>query len=160
MSDDLLKFVVSVRRTAKVVKGGRRFRFAALVVVGDGEKVGIGMGKDAEAAEASRKATESAKKSMVSVVLSKDGRTILHETKAKFCATQVYMKPAQHGVGIIACESARAVFEAVGVKDVVAKVLGSTNPYNVVRSVLSALTSFVSPSVLRNRLLSEAQNVA
>src|SRR6478752_4249791 len=121
--------LVHINRVAKVVKGGRRFGFAALVVVGDQRgRVGFGHGKAREVPEAIRKATEAAKRSMVRVPL-KDGRTLHHETAGRHGAGKVIVRPAEQGTGIIAGGPMRAVFESLGVGDVVAKSLGSSNPY-------------------------------
>ena len=132
--------LVHINRVAKVVKGGRRFGFAALVVVGDQRgRVGFGHGKAREVPEAIRKATDEAKKTLVRVPL-KDGRTLHHEGRGHHGAGKVLVRPAPAGTGIIAGGPMRAVFEVMGVTDIVAKSLGSTNPYNMVRATLNALT--------------------
>jgi len=128
-----------------VVKGGRRFGFAALVVVGDQRgRVGFGHGKAREVPEAIRKATEAAKRSMVRVPL-KDGRTLHHETAGRHGAGKVIVRPAEQGTGIIAGGPMRAVFETLGIQDVVAKSIGSSNPYNMVRATFDALKHQDSP---------------
>ena len=137
--------LVHINRVAKVVKGGRRFGFAALVVVGDQRgRVGFGHGKAREVPEAIRKATDAAKRALIRVPL-KDGRTLHHETRGHHGAGKVIVRPAPAGTGIIAGGPMRAVFEALGVGDVVAKSLGTSNPYNMVRATLDALTSATTP---------------
>ena len=137
--------LVSINRVAKVVKGGRRFSFAALVVVGDGHgRVGYGNGKAREVPEAIRKATEKAKRVMIRVPL-RDGRTLHHDSQGRFGAGRVVMRAAPPGTGIIAGGPMRAVFETMGVQDVVAKSLGSANPYNMVKATFAALANCVSP---------------
>ncbi len=142
---ELIDRLVSVNRVAKVVKGGRRFGFSALVVVGDGKgRVGYGAGKAREVPEAVRKATEQAKRSMIRVPL-RQGRTLHHDVKGKFGAGSVILRAAPPGTGIIAGGPMRAVFEALGVKDVVAKSLGSNNPHNMVKATFAALQQVCSP---------------
>lgn len=137
--------LVHINRVAKVVKGGRRFGFAALVVVGDQKgRVGVGHGKAREVPEAIRKATESAKRNFVRVPL-REGRTLHHDIEARHGAGRVVLRSAPAGTGIIAGGPMRAVFEALGVQDVVAKSIGSSNPYNMVRATLAGLQDMVSP---------------
>ena len=148
---DLIDKLVHINRVAKVVKGGRRFAFAALVVIGDGNgRVGFGHGKAREVPEAIRKATEEAKKSMIRIPL-KDGRTIHHEVRGHHGAGKVLLRPAPAGTGIIAGGPMRAVFEALGVGDVVSKSLGTSNPYNMVRATFDALQNQQSPRMVANR---------
>jgi len=137
--------LVHINRVAKVVKGGRRFGFAALVVVGDQKgRVGFGHGKAREVPEAIRKATDSAKRSMIRVAL-REGRTLHHDVQGRHGAGKVVLRTAPQGTGIIAGGPMRAVFEAVGMQDVVSKSLGSSNPYNLVRATFDALKNEDSP---------------
>ncbi|MES2471491.1 MAG: 30S ribosomal protein S5 [Pseudomonadota bacterium] len=148
---DLIDKLVHINRVAKVVKGGRRFAFAALVVVGDGNgRVGFGHGKAREVPEAIRKATEDAKRALVRIPL-KDGRTIHHEVRGHHGAGKVLVRPAPAGTGIIAGGPMRAVFEALGVGDVVSKSLGTSNPYNMVRATFDALLNQQSPRMVAQR---------
>src|ERR1700676_3016436 len=137
--------LVHINRVAKVVKGGRRFGFAALVVVGDQKgRVGFGHGKAREVPEAIRKATEAAKRALVRVPL-RDARTLHHDSNGRHGAGRVLLRSAPPGTGIIAGGAMRAVFEMPGVHDVVAKSMGSTNPYNVVRATFDALKGQENP---------------
>ena len=143
--------LVSINRVAKVVKGGRRFGFAALVVVGDQRgRVGYGSGKAREVPEAIRKATEAAKRRMVRVPL-REGRTLHHDATGKFGAGRVLIRAAPAGTGIIAGGPMRAVFETLGVQDVVAKSIGSSNPHNMVKATFVALQNMVSPRAVAAR---------
>jgi small subunit ribosomal protein S5 len=142
---EFVEKLVSINRVAKVVKGGRRFGFAALVVVGDGKgRVGHGAGKAREVPEAIRKATEQAKRGLIRVPL-REGRTLHHDLSGHFGAGAVVMRAAPAGTGIIAGGPMRAVFEALGVQDVVAKSIGTSNPHNMVKATLAALSSIASP---------------
>ncbi|KEP70742.1 30S ribosomal protein S5 [Thioclava dalianensis] len=137
--------LVAINRVSKTVKGGKRFGFAALVVVGDQRgRVGFGKGKAKEVPEAIRKATESAKRNMMRVPL-RDGRTLHHDIEGRHGAGKVVMRTAPAGTGIIAGGPMRAVFEMLGVQDVVAKSIGSQNPYNMIRATLDALGKEASP---------------
>ncbi|GAB5376711.1 MAG: 30S ribosomal protein S5 [Acuticoccus sp.] len=137
--------LVHINRVAKVVKGGRRFSFAALVVVGDQKgRVGFGHGKAREVPEAIRKATESAKRTLIRVPL-REGRTLHHDVAGRHGAGKVFLRAAPPGTGIIAGGPMRAIFETLGVQDVVAKSLGSSNPYNMIRATFEALKDQDSP---------------
>ena len=142
---DLVDKLVGINRVAKVVKGGRRFGFAALVVVGDSKgKVGFGTGKAREVPEAIKKATDQAKNKMVRIPL-KEGRTIHHDVKGRHGAAKVILRTAPPGTGIIAGGPMRAVFETLGVQDVVSKSIGSSSPYNMVRATFDGLQNIQSP---------------
>jgi small subunit ribosomal protein S5 len=142
---ELIDRLVHINRVAKVVKGGRRFSFAALVVVGDGKgKVGYGTGKAREVPEAIRKATDQAKRQMVRVPL-RDGRTLHHDISGHFGAGRVHLRSAPPGTGVIAGGPMRAVFEAMGVQDVVTKSIGTANPHNMIKATFHALGNCLSP---------------
>ena len=142
---EFIEKVVYINRVAKVVKGGRRFGFTAIVVVGDGQgRVGFGMGRANEVPEAIRKATESAKRNLLKVPL-REGRTLHHDVRGQHGAGKVILRAAPPGTGIIAGGPMRAVFETLGIQDVVAKSLGSSNPYNMVRATFDALRHEDSP---------------
>ena len=149
--DDLVDKLVTINRVAKVVKGGRRFAFAALVVVGDQKgRVGFGAGKAREVPEAIRKATERAKRALIRVPM-KEGRTLHHDVSGHFGAGKVVLRSAEAGTGIIAGGPMRAVFESLGIGDVVAKSLGSRNPHNMVKATFDALTRCASPRSVASR---------
>ncbi len=149
--DGLTDKLVTINRVAKVVKGGRRFAFAALVVVGDQKgRVGYGAGKAREVPEAIRKATERAKRSMIRVPM-KEGRTLHHDIEGRYGAGKVVLRSAVAGTGIIAGGPLRAVFETLGIGDVVAKSLGSRNPHNMVKATFAALERCASPRSVANR---------
>ncbi len=146
--DDLIDKLVGINRVAKVVKGGRRFGFSALVVVGDGKgRVGYGTGKAREVPEAVRKATEQAKRSMIRVPLMQ-GRTLHHDIKGHFGAGRILLRSAPPGTGVIAGGPMRAVLEALGVQDVVAKSLGTSNPHNMIKATFEALGEVSSPKAI------------
>jgi small subunit ribosomal protein S5 len=149
--DGTIEKLVHINRVSKTVKGGKRFGFAALVVVGDGQgRVGFGHGKAREVPEAINKATAAAKKSMIRVPL-KDGRTLHHDGKGHFGAGNVTVRSAPAGTGIIAGGPMRAVFESLGVADVVTKSVGTSNPYNMVRATFAALSEQTSPKSVAQR---------
>jgi small subunit ribosomal protein S5 len=142
--------LINVRRVAKVVKGGRQFGFAALTVVGDGDgRVGFGQGKAREVPVAIQKAMDAARRDMVRVPL--NGGTLYYPVTAVHGAAKVYMQPASEGTGIIAGGAMRAVFEALGVRDVLAKCIGSSNPVNVVMATIAGLVSMESPDAVAMR---------
>jgi small subunit ribosomal protein S5 len=142
---EFVEKLVSINRVAKVVKGGRRFGFAALVVVGDNKgRVGYGSGKAREVPEAIRKATEQARRSLIRVPL-REGRTLHHDIIGRYGAGEVIMRAAPQGTGIIAGGPMRAIFEALGVQDVVAKSVGTSNPHNMIKATFQALGRSTSP---------------
>jgi small subunit ribosomal protein S5 len=149
--EELIEKLVHINRVSKTVKGGKRFGFAALVVVGDGKgRVGFGHGKAREVPEAISKATASAKKAMVRVPL-KDGRTLHHDGNGHFGAGRVTLRSAPQGTGIIAGGPMRAIFESLGVADVVTKSVGTSNPYNMIRATFEALGDQTSPKSVAQR---------
>jgi small subunit ribosomal protein S5 len=148
---ELIEKLVSINRVAKVVKGGRRFGFAALVVVGDGKgRVGVGSGKAREVPEAIRKATDQAKRTMIRVPL-REARTLHHDVFGHYGAGRVVLRAAPGGTGIIAGGPMRAIFEALGVQDVVTKSIGTSNPHNMIKATFDALARVVSPRVVAAR---------
>ena len=148
--DDLIEKLVAVNRVAKVVKGGRQFGFAAITVVGDGNgKIGMGYGKAKEVPLAIQKAMQAARKNLHPVALNKE--TIYYETTGRHGASKVYMQPAADGTGIIAGGAMRAVFECVGIRNILAKSYGSRNPINLVRATINALDSMRSPQRVAKR---------
>lgn len=148
---ELVERLVGINRVAKTTKGGRNMAFAALMVVGDGKgRVGYGHSKSREVPEAIKKATEKAKRNMVRVPL-REGRTLHHDIKGRHGAGRVFMRSAPQGTGIIAGGPMRAVFEALGVQDVVAKAIGSNNPYSMVNATFAALKEMQSPRHVAGR---------
>ena len=147
---DIKEKVVHINRVAKVVKGGRRFSFSAVVIVGDGQgHVGAGLGKAGEVPEAIRKGVEDAKKNLIRIPTV--GTTIPHEVRAEYAAARVLLKPASQGTGVIAGGSVRSVVEAAGIRDILTKVHGSTNPVNVVRATIEALRGLSSAEEISAR---------
>lgn len=147
---ELEERVVQINRVSKVVKGGRRFSFSTVVVVGDGKgHVGVGMGKAAEVPEAIRKGTEAAKRNLIRIPLV--GTTVPHDVITKFAATKVMIRPAAPGTGVIAGRGVRPVVEAAGIKDILSKVYGSNNPVNVVKAAFQALSELSSLSEMARR---------
>jgi len=159
--DGLIDRLVGINRVSKVVKGGRNFSFAALVVVGDGKgRVGFGTGKAREVPEAIRKATDNAKKNMVRIPL-REGRTLHHDVEGRFGAGRVILRSAPAGTGVIAGGPMRAIFETMGVQDVVCKSNGSPNPHNMIKATFAALNRCASPrSVAARRGLKVSDIVA
>lgn len=148
---ELEEKLVHVSRCAKVVKGGRRFSFSAIVVVGDGKgRIGIGLGKATEVTDARAKATQAARKSMVRVPL-RDGRTLHHDISAKFCSGKIIIRAAPAGTGVIAGGSVRSMLEVLGIKDVVAKSVGSNNPHNMLKAAMKALLDTHSPRFIAEK---------
>ena len=148
---DVIEKLVSINRVAKVVKGGRRFGFAALVVVGDQKgRVGFGSGKAREVPEAIRKGTEKAKRNMIRVPL-REGRTLHHDVQGHYGAGKVVMRAAPPGTGIIAGGPMRAIFEVLGLQDVVAKSIGTQNPHNMIKATFDALMHLQSPRMVAAR---------
>jgi len=148
---DIVEKLVSINRVAKVVKGGRRFAFAALVVVGDQKgRVGFASGKAREVPEAIRKGTEKAKKNMIRVPL-REGRTLHHDVLGSYGAGKVVLRAAPPGTGIIAGGPMRAIFETLGLQDVVAKSIGTQNPHNMIKATFDALSNLQSPRMVASR---------
>ena len=156
---DIKDKLVAINRVTKVVKGGRRFGFAALVVAGDESgKVGFGHGKAKEVPEAIKKATDSAKKGLFKVSL-REGRTLHHDIIGSHGSSKVVMRSAPSGTGIIAGGSVRAVFELLGIQDIVAKSVGSANPYNIIRAAVDGLKLQQSPKVIAARRSKKISNI-
>ena len=150
-NNEMVEHLVNVNRVAKVVKGGRRFGFAAIVVAGDSQgKVGYGTGKAKEVPSAIQKATEEAKKNLLRVPL-KEGRTIHHDVVGNYGAGKVILRSAPSGTGVIAGGAMRAIFDSLGVKDIVAKSIGSANPHNVIKATFDAFSNITSPKSVASK---------
>ena len=148
---NLVERLVSIGRCTKVIKGGRKFSFSAIVVVGDkAGMVGYGLGKAAEVIDARQKAINKAKKTMHKIIL-KEKRTIYHETTGVFCSSKIIMKPAPSGKGIIAGGAIRALFDVLGIKDIFAKSVKSNNPHNMIKAAIHGLLKIRSPKLIINR---------
>jgi small subunit ribosomal protein S5 len=158
-NQELIERLVSVNKVSKTTKGGKNLSFAALVIVGDKNgRVGFGKGSAIEVVDAKNKAFEAAKKAMIKVSL-KESRTIHHDTFARFCAAKVYLRSAPAGTGVIAGGPMRAVFECVGIADVVAKSVGTSNPYNLVAATFAALQGLNSPRSIADKKSKEISEI-
>ena len=156
---EIVERLVAINRVSKTVKGGKNMSFAALVVVGDKNgRVGFGKGNATEVSDAKNKAFEAAKKAMIKVSL-KEGRTIHHDIFSRFCAAKVYLRAAPAGTGVIAGGPMRAVFECAGIHDIVAKSVGTSNPYNLVAATFEALKALVSPKMVAERRSKEISEI-
>ena len=156
---EIVERLVSINRVSKTVKGGKNMSFAALVVVGDKNgRVGYGKGNATEVSDAKNKAFEAAKRSMIKLSL-KEGRTIHHDIFARFCAAKVYLRSASAGTGVIAGGPMRAIFECAGIHDVVAKSVGTSNPYNLVAATFDALKGLSSPKLIAERRSKEISEI-
>lgn len=156
---EIAERLVSINRVSKTVKGGKNMSFAALVVVGDKSgRVGFGKGNATEVSDAKNKAFEAAKKSMIKISL-KEGRTIHHDLSARFCSARVHLRSAPAGTGVIAGGPMRAIFECAGIHDIVAKSVGTSNPYNMVGATFEALKALVSPRIIAERRSKEISEI-
>jgi small subunit ribosomal protein S5 len=156
---EIIEKLVAINRVSKTVKGGKNMSFAALVVVGDKNgRVGFGKGNATEVSDAKNKAFEAAKKAMMKVSL-KEGRTIHHDIFARFCSAKVYLRSAPAGTGVIAGGPMRAVFECAGIHDIVAKSVGTSNPYNMIGATFAALKALLSPKVVAERRSKEISEI-
>jgi small subunit ribosomal protein S5 len=156
---EIVERLVAINRVSKTVKGGKNMSFSALVVVGDKNgKVGFGKGNATEVSDAKNKAFEAAKKAMTKVAL-KEGRTIHHDIFARFCSAKVYLRSAPAGTGVIAGGPMRAVFECAGIHDIVAKSVGTSNPYNMVGATFAALRNLVSPKLIAEKRSKEISEI-
>lgn len=150
-SEEIQEKVVHLDKTARTVKGGRKFKFAVIVVAGDKKgRVGIGYGKASEVADAKEKASKDARKNLIKISL-RGGRTVHHDIIGKFCSAKVVIRSALPGTGIIAGGAARAVFELLGAKDVVVKSVRSSNPHNMIKALILGLTSTMSPKLIAEK---------
>lgn len=158
-NSDLLERLISINKVSKTVKGGKNLSFAALVIVGDKNgKVGFGKGNATEVTDAKNKAFEAAKRNMIRVSL-KEGRTLHHDTMGRFCAGKVNLRSAPAGTGVIAGGPMRAIFECVGIRDIVAKSIGTSNPYNLVAATFEALKSLTSPKLIAEKRSKEISEI-
>lgn len=158
-ASEIVERLVSINRVSKTVKGGKNMSFSALVVVGDKNgKVGFGKGNATEVSDAKTKAFEAAKKAMVKVSL-KEGRTIHHDIFARFCSAKVYLRSASAGTGVIAGGPMRAIFECAGIHDIVAKSVGTSNPYNMVGATFEALRNLTSPKSIAEKRSKEISEI-
>ena len=156
---EIVERLVSINKVSKTVKGGKNLSFAAFVVAGDKNgKVGFGKGNATEVTDAKNKAFEVAKKTMTKISL-KEGRTIHHDVSAKFCSAKVYLRSAPSGTGVIAGGPMRAIFECVGINDIVAKSVGTSNPYNMVAATFIALKKLASPKIVAEKRSKEISEV-
>jgi small subunit ribosomal protein S5 len=156
---EIVERLISVNRVSKTVKGGKNMSFAVLVVVGDKNgRVGFGKGNATEVSDAKNKAFEAAKKAMTKISL-KEGRTIHHDIFARFCSAKVYLRSAPAGTGVIAGGPMRAIFECAGIHDVVAKSVGTSNPYNMVGATFAALKALVSPKLVAEKRSKEISEI-
>jgi small subunit ribosomal protein S5 len=159
VQSDIIERVISINRVSKTVKGGKNMSFSALVVVGDKNgRVGFGQGNATEVSDAKNKAFEAAKKAMIRVAL-KEGRTIHHDIFDRFCAAKVYLRAAPAGTGVIAGGPMRAIFECAGINDIVAKSVGTSNPYNMVRATFDALKGLASPKIIAEKRSKEISEI-
>jgi small subunit ribosomal protein S5 len=158
-NSEIIEKLVSINRVSKTVKGGKNMSFAALVVVGDKNgRVGFGKGNATEVSDAKNKAFEAAKKAMTKISL-KEGRTIHHDIFGRYCSAKVYLRSAPAGTGVIAGGPMRAIFECAGIHDVVAKSVGTSNPYNMVGATFAALKGLVSPKIVAERRSKEISEI-
>jgi small subunit ribosomal protein S5 len=158
-NSEIIEKLVSINRVSKTVKGGKNMSFAALVVVGDKNgRVGFGKGNATEVSDAKNKAFEAAKKAMTKISL-KEGRTIHHDIFARYCSAKVYLRSASAGTGVIAGGPMRAIFECAGIHDIVAKSVGTSNPYNMVAATFEALKGLVSPKIVAERRSKEISEI-
>jgi len=156
---EIIERLVSINKVSKTVKGGKNLSFSALVIVGDKNgKVGYGKGNAVEVSDAKTKAFEAAKKAMFKIAL-KEGRTIHHDSFGRFCSAKVYMRSAPAGTGVIAGGPMRAVFECAGINDVVAKSVGTSNPYNMVAATFEAMRKLLSPKIVAERRSKEISEI-
>jgi small subunit ribosomal protein S5 len=159
VSQEIIERLIAVNRVSKTVKGGKNMSFSVLVVVGDKNgKVGFGKGNATEVSDAKNKAFEAAKRAMIKVSL-KEGRTVHHDIFARFCSAKVYLRSAPVGTGVIAGGPMRAVFECAGISDVVAKSVGTSNPYNMIGATFLALKNLASPKIIAERRSKEISEI-